>query len=124
MSQQFYQALTSSPTLLDADTRIINLYTKGFSLLSVADQVGLSETVVSKVLKARNIQTRKPTRQDRETFSAPGSSNGNAKINEQSVLDIRARHAAGESVKDLADAFGLSKPSIRNIVLRLSWRHV
>lgn len=42
----------------------------------------------------------------------------------QIVAEIRHRHTNGESYSQLAIAFGLSKPTIGNIVTRSTWKNV
>lgn len=53
-----------------------------------------------------------------------GSGNGQAKLTESDVADIRRRAAAGEMQKDIALAFGISKMTVSNVVNRQTWRHV
>jgi hypothetical protein len=53
-----------------------------------------------------------------------GSSNGNAKLTEDTVRDIRARLAAGEQQRALAAAYGASQSTIGLIARRITWRHV
>lgn len=47
-----------------------------------------------------------------------------AKLNAELVGQIRQRKAAGESLNRLAVAFGVSKGTIAQVVLRKTWRHV
>jgi len=47
-----------------------------------------------------------------------------AKLTEVDVVRIRARCAAGESLRSVANAFGVSRTSIRMIVRRRTWSHV
>jgi hypothetical protein len=55
---------------------------------------------------------------------ARGERDANARLTETDVLAIRRRHAAGESGRDLATAFGVTATQISRIVLRQSWNHV
>jgi hypothetical protein len=50
-----------------------------------------------------------------------GTANGRSKLNEQSVLEIRN---SSESYTVLASRYGVSKTVIKNVKLRLSWKHV
>jgi hypothetical protein len=59
------------------------------------------------------IQTRTPQ---------SGSKHGCAKLTEELVLQIRAR--ADEGCKALAEAFGVSMPTVSMILSRKTWRHI
>lgn len=48
----------------------------------------------------------------------------NAKLNDIAVRDIRKRFADGESTKDIAISFGVSRRNVRKVVSRESWAHV
>lgn len=58
------------------------------------------------------------------TGPAKGEANGNAKLTEAAVIEIRARRAAGETTTALAREFGVSVTMISKIHLRRKWRHV
>jgi len=54
-----------------------------------------------------------------------GTANGNAKLTEDQVREIRRLYATGEfSLQELALQFGLSKGEIWRIVRRKTWKHV
>lgn len=54
-----------------------------------------------------------------------GEENGNSKLNEHAVRDIRRRYAAGiATFAELAMEYGVSNASIGNIVHGRTWRHV
>ncbi len=53
-----------------------------------------------------------------------GSGNGQAKLTEQQVVEIRHRAATGEMQKALAAEFDISPMTVSNIVNRQTWRHV
>lgn len=53
-----------------------------------------------------------------------GETHGMAILDAAAVLDIRARHSAGEPRKALAAAFRVRLPTIHDIVSRRSWRHL
>jgi hypothetical protein len=61
------------------------------------------------------------TRPDRRPH---GEGHGLSKLTEQKVLAIRASREAGESVKSLAERFGVSESTIEQVVRRRTWRHV
>jgi len=53
-----------------------------------------------------------------------GSRHANARLTEAQVIEIRERHAHGQSNKYLALQFGVTAATISGIVLRTRWRHV
>jgi hypothetical protein len=53
-----------------------------------------------------------------------GSKNGNAKLNEQEVIEVRIASSDGISDSDLADAYGVASRTIRNICRRVTWKHL
>jgi group I intron endonuclease len=53
-----------------------------------------------------------------------GESNVKAKLSEASVLDMRARHAAGESFAALGRAFGIARANARKACLGITWAHL
>lgn len=53
-----------------------------------------------------------------------GSSNGNSKITEKDVKEIRQRVAEGEYASYIAPEYGISQSMISLIVRKESWRHV
>lgn len=53
-----------------------------------------------------------------------GSGHGMAKLTEDDVRRIRSGRVAGRSLADLATAFGVSVPTVSDIVNRKSWRHL
>jgi hypothetical protein len=55
---------------------------------------------------------------------AKGSVNGNAKLLEDQVIDIRNKHSAGETINALAEEYKVSSVMIRNIIKRKNWSHV
>jgi hypothetical protein len=55
---------------------------------------------------------------------ARGISNGNAKLTETTVREIRALHASGVSCSEIAARFGIGKSQAWRIGAGLTWRHV
>ena len=53
-----------------------------------------------------------------------GEKNGNARLTEPLVTEIRKRHAAGQRQKDLASAFGVTQATISQVVTRKTWKHL
>jgi hypothetical protein len=55
---------------------------------------------------------------------ARGQNNGSAKLSPDAVVALRAMHAAGTRITEVARAFGVSRAQARNVVLRVHWRHL
>lgn len=54
-----------------------------------------------------------------------GSAHHDAKLNEEMVREIRLRYAFGSVLqKELAEEYGVSVGTIRNVLTRKLWRHV
>lgn len=53
-----------------------------------------------------------------------GAGNGNAKLNEDKVREIRRRYATGEYMKFIARDIGASEEAIRHVVIGKTWSHV
>ena len=53
-----------------------------------------------------------------------GASNGNAKLTEELVREIRDLYASGASVQSLVETYGMSTTATESVVHRRSWRHV
>ena len=62
--------------------------------------------------------------EDAEAKQTPKSTRANAKVTEEQVREIRTRREAGESYNELAQEFGLTPTTVRNIALRKTWKHV
>lgn len=56
--------------------------------------------------------------------SQRGESHYGAKVTESAVRALRARHAAGESVCELAKEFGIRHSTCSRIISRKTWKHV
>lgn len=54
----------------------------------------------------------------------PGSLHLNSKLNEQSVIQIKQRVSLGERPSDLAAEFGVSRPTISDLLHGRTWGHV
>lgn len=57
-------------------------------------------------------------------FFEPGSTPHGTKLNPEKVRNIRARHAQGETARELATEFGVTPENISMIVLRKTWKSV
>ena len=56
--------------------------------------------------------------------SAIGVRHPNAKLTEQSVIEIRRRYDAGIRISELMQSFGLSHGGIYAVVHHVTWRHI
>jgi hypothetical protein len=53
-----------------------------------------------------------------------GSSNGNAKLTEADVVDMREKHSSGMSTVKIAKEFKIAQATAWKIVNKLAWKHV
>lgn len=53
-----------------------------------------------------------------------GEKVGTSKLTEKQVLEIRAKHASGQSTRSLMAEYNFSKSGIEHIVARRTWKHV
>jgi len=53
-----------------------------------------------------------------------GSSHKSAKFSDEQILQIRTLYSQGWTRKNLAESFGVTRPTIAAIVKRMSWKHV
>lgn len=51
-----------------------------------------------------------------------GEKNGNSKLDQEMVEQIRSLYKEGSSQRKIADAFNICKTHARRIVLGISWR--
>ncbi len=56
--------------------------------------------------------------------TARGERNGFSKLSEADVREIRARRAAGEKLREIAELFGVAKQTVHSIVHGRLWAHV
>lgn len=55
---------------------------------------------------------------------ARGTTNGSAKLTDSDVREIRRRRAAGQSLRSIGRAFGVSHKTVGLIVTGRAWKHV
>ena len=53
-----------------------------------------------------------------------GENQHSSKLKAEDVVSIRNRHSSGESLRSLSRFFGVSLPSIKKVVSRMSWAHI
>lgn len=61
---------------------------------------------------------------DNAIDSAKGTKNGQAKLSDQEVIEIRQKHLDGISIKKLESEYAMSNSQIRRIVGRKNWSHI
>lgn len=80
----------------------------------------IQDNIADMVAKGRNVKGDRA----RERNFRRGSEHGCAKLTENSVIEIRIRHANGEMQTTLAHEFGVTKHAIWRIVNRITWGHI
>lgn len=101
-------------------------HTKEHNEKIAASHVGLvhSEETKRKISKSQY----RPEKIDStvvEPHSRSGSHNGNSKVTEDDVREIRRRlHDEGAMVEEIMTDYGLSRNAVTSIKLRKSWQHV
>lgn len=110
----------------DADAlEIVRLVEEGTTHQEIADGFSISRGYVSELargLKRKHLGVTadySPTANKRR-----GSSCNFAKINEESVLGIRAMLTSGARQKEIAEKFGVDQTLISQIKLRKIWAHI
>lgn len=106
---------------------IRQLYASGKSAYALAKLYGVTDTVISKIIKKlawKHVPDFIPHCKSRGRMDAVprGESSGRAKLTEQNVREIRQRSVESHSV--LAKEFAVNRSTISNIIARTSWKHV
>ncbi len=57
-------------------------------------------------------------------YNSRGEASGAAKLNNDTVLEIRAMHESGETLKALAKRFGVHRVTVGLVVRRRTWTHI
>lgn len=60
----------------------------------------------------------------RKTVASLGEAQGNAKLTDEKVREIRRRAAAGERHRDIAGDVGVNRSTVSSVAGRRSWAHV
>lgn len=91
----------------------------------LANEYGISQSTVTEIIRGV-IWSHSFTPQDAPTKRrrAHGERTGGSKLTEASVIQIRARAAAGVSQAKLAKEYGVSNRNINNIVRGTVWKHL
>ena len=56
--------------------------------------------------------------------TSPGEKNGNSKLKEKQVLEIRELYQKNILQKNIAQQFNISLSTIKDIIYRRTWKHV
>lgn len=103
--------------LTDADIlEIERLYNKGFSSTKIGHRLGISGSSVARIMRGerwRHLGIKPVVRGARWS----------AKLNEKQVLEIR-RLSKSMSYQELTEKFGVTKPTICNIVKNKIWKDI
>lgn len=60
----------------------------------------------------------------RNDWMSPGSKQWRSKLTDAQVLEIRFRHASGESEPAIAEQYGVTRGIVSRIVKRHTWKHI
>ena len=83
--------------------RVVDLYNQGHSVKRVAAQLQCRDTVISEVLRTEGVKLR------------PGGRT-HPRLTVKQGVEVAARYSAGESQDALAEAFGVSSPTIAKAI--------
>lgn len=53
-----------------------------------------------------------------------GSKNGNARLTDEKVVELRALHGEGWTQRELAERFGMDQTTISDVARRKTWKHI
>lgn len=111
-ADRFTQARNKRSTKLTAQdvNDVIAAAQAGYRPEAIAVFYGITGSYVRRLTKDRPTPPCK---------SAPG-----AKLTEAQVADMRAQWAAGATVHDLAERFGVKRRSVYNVVGGKTWKHI
>ena len=136
--------LNGAAKLTSAEAREIRkLYAAGgLPQEKVAERFGVTTAVVTRIVKRKSyanvcdscdvLGCSDPTHQlfdlndnrHRRVRPQGGSDNAAAKLDESTVVEIRKRAASGETQKEIAQSYSVSRSAIGFIVQRITWAHV
>jgi len=114
-------------------TRFLTAFGKTKALTEWAEELGIRPQSLKYRLKrgwdvetavSRPMSKTEPWIASLESNRKRGTDSHLSKLNEDKVRDIRARHESGESMKQIADLYGVSPNTICFIVHRKTWKHV
>lgn len=88
---------------------------------NVADMVAKGRTASG---DRNGMRTHPESRRRSDDHCARGAGNGNSKLTEDSVRDIRDRSAKGQTRDAIAAMFGITKQSVWNVIRGRTWKHV
>lgn len=93
-------------------------YQPGYgSQARLAERYGVSTSVIHKVVNYKTWKDVRPR-------GVAGDRHGQAKLTSEQVREIRALAEEGISFRHIADDYGVTRVTIRNIIERKTWRHI
>lgn len=113
---------SSRLTLLEAES-IRAEVASGACRVDVAVKYGVTPSLVSQIVLGRAWKSAGGPRSLRSTRGARGE-RMRRKLTESAVIEMRALRASGASIRELAERYGVSGPSVSNICLGNLWKHV
>lgn len=116
-----------SAQLTEEDVRICRmLYMDGWKQIELAALFGVSQPHISSIVTRKtwgHVQTRDCSAKGRHS-NQNGGNNSSAKMTETKVRIARMFYKNGFSQRELAALFGVSQPTISDIVRKKLWNHV
>ena len=83
-----------------------------------------ADNIRDKVLKDRCSKGDKHYARTSPELLARGSRNGNSKLHDKDVLDIRNKYKQGRSIRSLAREYSVSQNCAQCIIWETTWRHL
>jgi len=112
-------------------THFIEAFGENLAITEWAERAGTTQQVISWRIAngwtPREAVSKDPHRAGRsydDLRREPGSGHPNAKMTEGKVRKARAQRAAGASVKQLAENYGISQGTMSTLLSGKAWKHV
>ena len=115
-------------------SKILNLYIKGYNTIEVAEIVGRDQRSIRTWLSKIRKDIRVDFEEDRESnvinkikrvsLTITGSKNRFSKINETQVLELRKLRTEGATTQELVTKFGLTRGTVDKIIRKDLWKHI
>lgn len=106
----------------------IELIKAGETLADIGRKFGVSYLAIRQIKDGNNWKHLSggpvPVPPNRPHHSPQGEKHGAAKLTAAIVVEARQRHAAGESCKSLAAAYGVDHTTIRYAISGRTWKHI
>jgi hypothetical protein len=109
----------------DDVSEIRELYALGVPQPDLSRSFGTSQSTISRLVLAQSwTADAAACRRKRNRTRTTGVNNFNAKLNPDSVRQMRSLFDAGSSVTEIASKFGVAPTTAKKVAHRLAWRHV